>query len=128
MMFEHGHAGTPLAQSPRSSVAAWTVVEVVFAVLSVLLLAGVAFPAFLKTRPQRQAKTCARHLDDIAVASRRYAIERGCFPPSFSDLTPAFLPTVPTCPAGGVYALGSPEGDPPVCSVHSIQPVTGVLP
>lgn len=114
--------------NPRARSDGWTAVEVVFAVLAALLLFGIALPAFFKTRPQRQANACARHLDDIATASRRYAVERGGFPASINDLVPDFLPSAPSCPAGGSYALGTPEGDPPVCSVHCVFPVTGVLP
>ena len=114
--------------NPPCRRAGWTAVEIVFGVLAALLLFGIALPAFFKTRPQRQANACARQLDDIATASRRYAVERGGFPASIGALVPDFLPSAPSCPAGGVYALGTPEGDPPVCSVHCVFPVTGVLP
>lgn len=93
--------------------------EIVLTVAIVLLLTALAIPAYLKTQPQRQRDLCLRQLDDVASACRRYAIEQGGFPPSIAALVPAYLPEVPACPLDGTYALGTPEGLPPTCSIHA---------
>ncbi|MBQ9343955.1 MAG: hypothetical protein IJT88_01915 [Kiritimatiellae bacterium] len=99
--------------------AGWTTMEVALTVAIVLVLLGLAIPAFVKTRPQRQRAQCLAQLDELASACRHYAIERGGFPGTIEELVPAYLPEVPVCPAGGVCALGTPEGLPPSCSLHA---------
>lgn len=93
--------------------------EIILTVAIIILLLGLALPAFLKTRPQRQKALCLANLDDIASACRHYAIDRGGFPASLDELVPAYLPEVPRCPADGAYALGTPEGLPPSCPIHA---------
>lgn len=93
--------------------------EAVLTVAIVLLLTALAIPAYLKTQPQRQKDQCLRQLDDIASACRRYAIEQGGFPASIAALAPAYLPEIPACPLDGSYALGTPEGTPPSCTIHA---------
>ena len=106
----------PFSLSAR---AGWTAIEVALTIAIVVILSALAIPAFLKTLPQRQRAECLAQLDAIASACRHYAIERGGFPASIDELVPAYLPAVPTCPAGGTYVLGTPEGLPPSCSVHA---------
>ncbi len=94
-----------------------TVVEVTIVVAILALLAAIALPAFFQNRQKRHAARCGMQLDGIAQACRRYAGEVGGFPRQLGDLVPAYLTEVPSCPSGGAYTLGTPEGDPPVCSI-----------
>ena len=94
-----------------------TVVECAIVVAILLLLAAIALPAFIQNRQKQQAAECTRNLDAIAEACKRYASDRGGFPPNLAGLVPDYLPSPPACPAGGTYTLGSPEGDPPTCSI-----------
>ena len=102
------------APRPRRSLA-----ETLVAAAILLLLAAIAFPAFLKTRDQRHAADCSVARDALATACRRHAITRGGWPGSPAELVPDFLPAVPSCPSGGTIALGTPYGDPPTCTVHA---------
>ncbi len=90
-------------------------VSIVLAIL--LLVAAIAAPALFQNRQKQQAARCAMNLDAIAAACKKHAAERGGFPAALADLAPDYLETVPVCPAGGTYTLGTPEGDPPTCSV-----------
>ena len=94
-----------------------TVVECVIVVAILLLLAAIALPAFIQNQQKTCAAECAMNLDAIADACRRYASDQGGFPASLAELVPDYLPAVPACPSGGAYTLGSPEGDPPACSI-----------
>jgi type II secretory pathway pseudopilin PulG len=94
-----------------------TIVEATIVVAILLLLAAIALPAFFQNQHKRRAAECAMNLDAISVACRRHAAEQGGFPRDLAGLVPAYLQRVPACPAGGAYTLGTPEGDPPACSV-----------
>jgi prepilin-type N-terminal cleavage/methylation domain-containing protein len=94
-----------------------SVVEVSLVVAILLLLAAIALPAFFQNQHKQRAAACAMNLEAIATACRRHASEQGGFPATLEALAPAWLKTVPACPAGGTYTLGTPEGDPPACSV-----------
>ena len=94
-----------------------TVVELVIVVAILLLLAAIALPAFFQNQQKQRAAECAMHLDAIGNACKRHASDKGGFPATLAELVPDYLPAVPTCPSGGTYTMGTPEGDPPACSV-----------
>jgi type II secretory pathway pseudopilin PulG len=94
-----------------------TLVEATIVLAMILLLAAISLPAFFKNQDQKREAACVRNLDAIATACRRFAAERGGFPKSLAHLVPDYLPAAPACPAGGTYTLGTPEGDPPTCSI-----------
>jgi Tfp pilus assembly protein PilE len=94
-----------------------TVVEVSILLAILLLLAAISLPALFQNQQKKRAAECAMNLDAIATACKRYASENGGFPKSLSELVPAYLDAVPACPSGGTYSLGTPEGDPPVCTI-----------
>ncbi len=99
-----------------------TAVEATIVVAILALLAAIAMPAYFQNQQKRRAARCAMQLDAMASACRRHAREVGGFPRDLSALVPDYLTAVPECPAGGVYTLGTPEGDPPTCSIpgHSL--------
>jgi Tfp pilus assembly protein PilE len=94
-----------------------TVVEATIILAILLLLAAISMPAFFQNQQKKRAAECAMNLDSIATACKHFASEKGGFPKNLSELVPAYLESVPTCPSGGAYTLGTPEGDPPTCSI-----------
>ena len=94
-----------------------TVVEVSIVVAILLLIAAISVPALNQNRQKNQAARCAQNLDAIAEACKKYAADRDGYPSGLVDLVPVYLESVPACPAGGAYSLGTAEGVPPACSV-----------
>ena len=94
-----------------------TVVEVTIVVAILLLLTAISLPALVRNGEKQRAAECAMNLEAIATACQKHASEKGGFPKRLSDLAPAYLESIPACPSGGTYGLGTPEGDPPTCSI-----------
>ncbi|MBR4189284.1 MAG: type II secretion system protein [Kiritimatiellae bacterium] len=94
-----------------------TVVEACLLVAIVVLVGVIAVPALFRNKQRRQAAQCAERLEALSTACKEYAAANGKWPSSQGVLVPALLPAPLVCPAGGVYTLGTPEGDPPTCSV-----------
>lgn len=94
-----------------------TLVEATIVVAILLLLAAIALPAFFQNQTQQRAAQCGMNLEAISQACKTHASEQGRFPESVDALVPAYLTKLPICPVGGVYTLGTPEGDPPSCSI-----------
>lgn len=94
-----------------------TVVESTLVAAILLLLAAISLPALIQNQQKKRAARCAMNLEAIANACQQHASEKGGFPRSLSELVPAYLESIPACPSGGTYALGTPEGDPPACSL-----------
>jgi Tfp pilus assembly protein PilE len=94
-----------------------TVVEVTILLAILALLAAISLPAFFQNQEKKRAAECAMNLDAIQTACKRQASEQGGYPKALADLVPTYFESIPTCPADGAYQLGTPEGDPPTCSV-----------
>lgn len=94
-----------------------TIVEATIVLAILLLLAAISMPAFFQNQQKQRAAACAMNLDSIAIACKKFATDQGGFPKTFSELVPAQLESIPACPSGGIYLLGTPEGDPPTCSI-----------
>lgn len=94
-----------------------SVVEVSIVLALLLLVTVISVPALFQNQQKKNAAECAMNLDAIATACNQYASEKGGFPPNLSSLVPSYLATIPACPSGGAYTLGTPEGDPPICSI-----------
>lgn len=99
-----------------------TVVEACLVVALLVLVGVIALPAVSRNRQRRQAARCARLLETLSTACKEYAAANGKWPSAQDVLVPALLTEPLACPAGGIYTLGTPEGDPPTCSVpgHSL--------
>ena len=94
-----------------------TVVEACL-VLALLVLVGViALPALSRNRQRRQTAQCAERLEALSTACKEYAAANGKWPDSQDVLVPEYLAAPLVCPAGGTYTFGTPEGDPPTCSI-----------
>lgn len=99
--------------NPKSGL---TVVEVTILVAIVALLAAISLPAFFQNQEKKRAAECVQQLDAILNACKRQAGEQGAYPKDIAELVPAYFKSIPTCPSGGAYRLGTPEGDLPTCS------------
>lgn len=96
-----------------------SIVEFSIVLAIVLLLAAVSLPTFFQNRKKADEDKCVTQLDAISVACQEYAREHGGFPKTLEELVPDYLESIPVCPAGGTYTLGTPEGSPPTCSIPS---------
>ena len=100
--------------SPKTGM---SVVEATIVLAIVLLIAAISAPALRQNLQKKRAAECAMNLDAIDLACKKHAAEKGGYPAALSDLVPDFLGSLPACPSGGAYAIGTPDGDPPTCSV-----------
>ena len=98
-----------------------SVVEVSLLLAILVLILAISIPALFQNQQKKRIAECAMNLDSIATACKKYAAEKGGFPTNLSALVPTYLDTIPTCPSGGTYTLGTPEGDPPTCSIPEHQ-------
>lgn len=94
-----------------------TVVEACLVLALVVLVGVIALPAVSRNRQRRQAAQCAARLEALSTACKEYAAANGKWPASQDELVPHHLVAPLACPAGGTYTFGSPEGDPPTCSI-----------
>ena len=94
-----------------------SVVEVSITLAIVTLILAISIPALFQNQQKKRVAECAMNLDSIATACKKYAAEKGEFPKNLSSLVPTYLDSIPACPSGGTYTVGTPEGDPPTCSI-----------
>jgi len=94
-----------------------TVVEVSIVLAILVLLVAISLPTFFQNQKKSREASCAMNLDALSIACKEFASEEGGFPKTMDQLVPAYLDEVPRCPSGGTYTLGTPEGDPPTCSI-----------
>jgi competence protein ComGC len=92
-----------------------TAVELLLSLFLAVVLCAIAIPAARATRTKSQTARCVANLAAIDHLSAVHAERHSAFPSSLGELFSGG--TVPSCPAGGTYTLGTPEGDPPRCSV-----------
>ena len=106
--------------------AGFTLVEIMFVVAIIGLLAAIAIPNFVKARATSQCNACINNLRQIDAAANQFALEQGkktgdaiTYP---DDLTPYIKmnagSSVPPCPAGGTYACTA-VGTGATCSLGS---------
>jgi len=96
-------------------VAGFTLVEIMIVVAIIGLLAAIAIPNFVHARAKSQATACINNMHQIDDAVTEWALEQGKktgdpAPSLTSDLTPYLKlnanNAIPSCPAGGSYAMG----------------------
>lgn len=97
---------------------------IVWAVILVPMMLGIAIPNFVKARDTAMENACINNLRMIEGAKQQWALENGKSPgdiPTAQDLK-QFLPngTFPTCPAGGTYTIGA-VSNAPTCSIPGHQ-------
>ena len=96
--------------------------EIMIVVTIIGFLAGLAVPAFMKSRATTQASRCVTNMVKIEAAKEQWAMETFGNVGSVcveSDLTPYFKThLIPICPASGTYTL-NPVGSNVICSVET---------
>ncbi len=102
---------------------AFSLVEIMFVVTIIGLLAIIVMPSFLRSREESTRKACGNNLLQIYNAKLRWALETkkgGADVPTDADLfsSNSYIRVKPTCPGGGTYTIG-PVDDPPTCTVPS---------
>lgn len=96
--------------------AGMTTADLAILVAVVALIAAIGIPAARGNRQRSHAARCAMNLDILAAAAQRFVADHGQTPGAAKELVPAYLETLPHCPAGGTYALGT-DGQPPTCTI-----------
>ena len=108
----------------------FTLVEIMIVVAIIGLLAAIAIPNFVKARATSQQNACINNLRQIDGAVNEWALEAGQSTGSTvaGNLTGAITAyiklnsasSIPQCPAGGTYTLGTVGSSPAVsCSLST---------
>lgn len=99
--------------------AGFTVVEILFVLVIVVVLMGVFLPRYAKARAAARAQACINNMAQAQSAKESWALmskKKAADPVAWSDITPYLKYGVPVCPAGGTYTLGV-AGTDITCSV-----------
>jgi prepilin-type N-terminal cleavage/methylation domain-containing protein len=101
----------------------FTLLEVLFTVLIVAILAAVAVPLYTNSKTSSETTTCKNNIQAIATAESKYKFDNGSYSTAnaATDLLSEGLAAWPACPlAGGVYTVvTSGTGVKVSCSNHT---------
>ncbi len=97
----------------------FTLIEIMIVVLIIGILLAIAVPNFMTARRNSRTKACIANLKQIQSAKEQWAMKNnqgGTATPTEADLAPEFIKSMPTCPEGGTYTIGTVDTD-PTCSI-----------
>lgn len=96
----------------------FTLVEIMFVVAIIGLLAAFAIPEMIRARTTTRANICINNMVEIRDAIDMWVLETGAEPDaavSMSDLVPTYIRREPRCPIGNKpYVLTTVNADPVV--------------
>lgn len=94
----------PRKMKPVNRMMELFIVAAIFAILALIIL-----PNFMRARAQGTLTACKSNLKNIGTSLEMYSTDhRGRYPQSLSELVPAYLNAIPTCPSAGkdTYSAG----------------------
>jgi Tfp pilus assembly protein PilE len=97
--------------------------QVIVTIIIVSYLGYVAFNAFSKEQIRQRKSQCIINMQEITKASELYMMENP-IPQSIAYTvkrihTKGYLPSIPTCPSGGIYDLNIVAGSSvTTCTIH----------
>ena len=84
----------------------FSLLEVLFTVLILAVLAALAVPLYSNTRADAEQKACMGNVRALASAEANYKFDNGDYTANASDLVGCGVAAVPTCPTdGAAYVL-----------------------
>ncbi|MBX3096718.1 MAG: prepilin-type N-terminal cleavage/methylation domain-containing protein [Fimbriimonadaceae bacterium] len=99
---------------------AFTLVEIMIVVVLIGILMAIAVPHWRAVRERSQERACSGSRERIEKSKQQWIIDNGLVgnsSPTFPDLSPTYLKSIPSCPANGTYTIG--DGNTLVsCSIH----------
>jgi prepilin-type N-terminal cleavage/methylation domain-containing protein len=106
----------------------FTLLEALFAVLIIAVLAAVAIPMYSNTKAASASQTCINNIKSIATAECKYKFENGSYDTTTetTSLINHGLAEWPTCPGGGTYSVSATNVV--ACSTHTGATHTVTLP
>jgi prepilin-type N-terminal cleavage/methylation domain-containing protein len=115
---------------------AFTLIEIMVAILIITVLMTIAVPNFIRARASSQGRSCVRNLRQIDSAKQQYAMDNHLAASSTMPALSVFCGystttyikgNTPSCPAGGAYTVNNLDID-PTCSIGTGAAVAHVLP
>jgi prepilin-type N-terminal cleavage/methylation domain-containing protein len=98
----------------RTARKGFTLLEALFAVLIIAVLAAVAIPMYINNKADAELKTCQSNIRAIASAESKYKFDTGAYiagSPAPAALIGQGLAVIPTCPlANAAYSVTVASG------------------
>ena len=86
----------------------FTLVEIMIVVLIIGILMAIAVPNFIQARASSRRSSCIANLKQIDSGKEQYAMDERLdsgATVTWANLTPTYMKSQPTCPAGGTYTI-----------------------
>ena len=93
-----------------------TEIMIVVGIIGIIVGISVA-PSLVHTRSNAQTSVCVANLRHIEGAIVMYETANRSRPSALTDLVPAYIKSMPTCPATGTYTLPTTDTGRPTCTV-----------